>query len=1036
MNKKLKSLIALTLVTMLASQAIVMQVSNHVKAVGVNVQASYSVATNDSLGGFELVSKKWVEDLKSNVCIYKHAKSGAQLIYLQNNSDDKMMCVNFRTPAKDNTGVNHVIEHSVLNGSKNYPVKDLINEMGKQSLSTFLNAMTTNDYTMYPVSSKNDKDFQNLMSVYLDAVFYPNVLKDERIFKQEGIRYELNSPDDNLTYNGVVYNEMKGDYSSPDWILHKSIEQSLFPDTSYKFESGGLPEEMPNLTYDKLVKTYNENYNPANSYFYLYGKMDIDKELKFIGDKYLNNFEKKEVTPELRIQTPFTKRAEKIVEYSTSKGEPTDNKTYLSLNYVIDKSSNKELVEAFAFIQTLLGGIPSSPITKALKDNGFGENVQVQFSNSNAQPMLSIIAANVNENQKEKFQSVIEQALQNLAQKGFDDNLLNSVSKVYELSKHMLKGEFALGYNTVIMSSWLYEGDPTAFLNINSDMADIKNKMKSEYLQSLVKKYLLDNNHSSLVVLKPVAGLDEKKEAELNSKLAKYKASLSKEQIDELVKETQEFKKWQATPSTEKEINTLPTLSRQDISANTKEYKTVEKWENGIKVLQHPIYTNDVDYTTLYFDTTKVPQDKLGYIYLLAQLLGNIDTKNYSKEKLVEQILINSGGMGFSPTCFVQNGNNDVYSPKMAVSLVGLNENLPKGFDLLKEIVFNSNLDDKARLKQVISNMKMEKEQMLEYDGSGLAAEKVLSYMSKSGKYQAYADEGFYSFLSDLDTNFDSKSDEIVKNLQQVRDLIFNKQNVIVSFIGSEDNYKTFSSNINNLTTALKSQSLPRYNYSFDNSKKNEGLIIPSPVQYVVEGGDLKKSGYKENGKLIVLQNILQSDYLWKNIRVKGGAYGAYMSISNGDILLSSYRDPNLKDTMDTFNKVPNYLKNFNADEKQMTNFIIGAIGQYDNSLNGLYSLIGPAADGIIADNLYFTGMKSSDLQKEREEIAATTAEDIRNFANLMDSILKQNYHCVVGGETEIEKNKDSFDTVKNALTSEDKAVDTEKNDNIDGKTK
>jgi Zn-dependent M16 (insulinase) family peptidase len=1039
MNKKTKLLIAITLSTMLISQALIMQTPNSVKAAGVSVQASYTALESNSLGGFKLESKKWIEDLKCNSYTYVHSKSGAHLIYLESNSDDKMMCVNFRTPTKDNTGVNHVIEHSVLCGSKNYPVKDLFNQMGKQSMSTFLNAMTSNDSTIYPVSSKNDKDFQNLMSVYLDAVFYPNVLKDKRIFQQEGIRYELDSKDGELKYNGIVYNEMKGNYSMPDRILNKSIEQSLFPDTSYKFESGGLPEDMPTLTHEELVKTYNDNYHPSNSYFYLYGKMDVEKTLKFIGEKYLNNFDKKEVKTDLQLQKPFAQRVEKTVEYSIPKGAPTDNKTYLSLNYVIDKSTNKEMVEAFAFIQTLLGGIPSSPIKKALKDNGFGEDVSVIFDNSNIQPVLSIVAENVNENQKEKFKKVVDDTLQSIVEKGFDDELLNSISKVYDLSHRMLKGDFALSYNMLIMRSWLYGGDPTAYLNMNSDMADIKNKFEKGYMEDLVKKYLIDNKHSSLVVLKPVPGLEEKKESELKAKLANYKASLSKDKIDELVKNTGELKKWQAAPSIQEEINTLPTLTREDINKNVKEYKTIEKNENGVKVLQHPINTNGVDYVGLYFDTTKVSQDKLGYVYLLSQILGNIDTKNYSKEDLAEQMLINSGGIGFSTNCLVKYGDNDIYSPKMCVNLIGLNENIPKGFELLQEVIFNSSLNDKTRIKEIVNNIKMQKEQGLAYNGYGMAAERVASYMSESGKYKAYENEGFYSFLCDLDKNFDSKGDEIVKNLQQVRDAIFNKQDMIASITGNDENYKSFTDSLNKLTSSMKSDKLTSYKYTFDSSKINEGLIIPSKVQYVVKGGDLKKAGYTQNGKLIVLQNILQSDYLWNNIRVKGGAYGANIGIENGSVILSSYRDPNLKETIDTFDKIPEYLRNFKADEKQMNNYIIGAAGRVDNSTGMLNSLIGPAADGIIADGLYLTGVKQSDMQKEREELVSTTAEDIRNFAPVMDAVLKQNYLCVVGGETQIEQNKENFMVIKNVLTSKEekgKFVELQKKDKVvDNKT-
>ena len=1013
MIKRLKGITILTTLLIFASQTFAVQTLNSVKASETNTQLITMSIDDDSLGGFKLISKKWIKDIKSTAYIYEHFKSGAHLIYLENDSDNKMMCVNFRTPSKDNTGVNHVIEHSVLEGSEKYPVKDLLNQLMKQSMSTFLNAFTSDNSTSYPVSSKSDKDFQNLMSVYLDSVFYPNVLKDKKIFEQEGIRYELNSPDSELKYNGIVYNEMKGDYSSPDWILSRAIQQSLFPDTSYKYESGGLPDEIPKLTYDELVDTYNSNYNPSNSYFYLYGKMDINSKLKFIGDNYLNKIPKKQVNTELKIQKPFTKMVEKKVSYPVESGTNTKNKTYLSLNYVIDEVTNEELVNSFKFISTLLGGLPSSPITKALKDNGFGCNVSVKFNADSIQPVLSIAAENVNENQRNKFKKVIADTLQGIVKNGIDESLLNAVEKRQNYSRRVMQGDYALAYNNLIMMSWLCGGDPTTFLNIDADLTYAKSNA-----QNLIKKYLLDNNHSSLVALVPKPGLEEKNEALLKGKLAKYKASLSKDQINELVKDTQDLKKWQETPPSKEELNTLPTLSRSDINKNVKEYKTVEKNESGFKVLNHPINTNGLDIVTMYFDTAKVPQDKLGYIYLLNNVLGNIDTKNYSKEKLLEQNMIN-GSTAFYTNCLVKNGDNDSYFPKFAAQISSADDNLSPSFDLLKEVIFNSNLSDKARLKEIIKQMRIKQEQSRAYDGNTMGFQKVLSYMSGSGRYQNYVNDGLYAFICDLNKNFDSKSDEIVQNLQQVRDIVFNKQDMIASFIGNDDNYRNFADNFSKFAANLKDEKLQTYKYSFDSSKINEGIIIPSKVQYVFKGGDLKKSGYTQSGKYMVLQNIIDG-YLWNNIRIKGGAYGAGSSMNNGTILFHSYMDPNLKETLDVFNGIPEYLKNFNVDEKQMDNYIISAASNVDNQYNYVNTLIGPAGDGITADELYLEGINQSDIQKQRDELVSTTEQDIRDFAPVMDAVLKQNYICVVGGESKIEENKDNFSTIENVLTSKE----------------
>ena len=1034
MNRRLKAIIALTLVTVMASQTFIFQKFNRVKASGTDVQSSYEITDKNSLGGFELVSKKWIEDLKCNAYTYKHDKSGARLIYLDNKNDDKMFSVTFRTPTKDSTGVNHIIEHSVLQGSKNYPVKDPFIQMSKQSLNTFLNAMTASDSTMYPVSSKNEKDFNNLMSVYMDAVFYPNMVKDKRIFQEEGWRYELNSPDGELKYNGIVYNEMKGNYSSPDWMLNRAVAQSLFPDTSYKYESGGLPEDIPNLTYEKFVQTYNNNYTPSNSYFYLSGNLDIEKTLKFIGDKYLNNFDKKEVNTQIEPQKAFTERKTQTAEYSVPSGTPVENKTYLSSNYVIDTATNKDTVLGFLVLQSLLTGTPSSPISKALKDNGFGENVRAQFDIQYSQPTFSIVAENVNEKDKEKFQKVIDETLQNIANNGFDKDFMDSILNVYELSNRTVKGDFALMYNNLIMRSWLYDGDPTLYLNINSDIANIKNKVQQGYLQTLVQKYLIDNKHSSLVVLKPSPGLEEKKEVDLKAKLTAYKASLSKDDINKLVNDTEQLKKWQETPDSKEAIDTLPTLTREDINGKVKECKTVEKTENGVKVLQHPVFTNGVGYVGMYFDSTKVPQEKLGYMYVLKEALSNIDTKNYTKEDLSQQILSNSGGINFGSGSLEKYGDNDTYYPKMMVRIVSLNDKLPKNFELLQEIMYNSNLKDKVRLKEIINNMKMEKEQELMSSGSTMATQRLLSYMSESGKYNNYENEEFYSFLCDLDKNFDSKSDDIVKNLEEVRNLVFNKQGMIASYTGEEENYKYFADSFNKFSNNLRNENLPSYKYAFDSSKINEGIMTPSKVQYVAKGGDLKKIGYTPNGKLSVLENILGSGYLWNNIRIKGGAYGTSMDVSNSSVIFSSYRDPNLKETIDTINKIPEYLKNFNADEKEMTNYVIGAVGKADNANDALAKIIGPAADGIVADSLYITGTKQSDLQKEREELISTKAEDIRDFAPVIDALLKENYLTVVGGETKIKENKKNFMTIKDLVTSEEDkglVIDMEKKDNV-----
>lgn len=1037
MKKSLKKTVMLTLVAVITSQSLVVGSMSTAKALDLKPSSCYAVAVaeNNELGGFELVSKKWVESLKCDAYEYKHVKTGARLIFLDTKNEDKMFSVAFRTPAKDDTGINHIIEHSVLQGSKNYPVKDPFIEMSKRSLNTFLNAMTGADVTMYPVSSKNNKDFQNLMNIYMDAVFYPNLVNDKKIFQEEGWRYEIDSPEGELKYNGIVYNEMKGVYSSPDRLLNRNITQSLFPDTSYKYESGGYPEEMPNLTYEKLVNTYKEYYTPSNSYFYLAGNMDIKSTLKFIGEKYLNNFEKKEVNTKIQVQKPFTERKEKVGEYSISKDTPTKNKTYLSLSYVVGNSTDKDLAVSFSLIKSLLGDTTSSPITKALKDNGFGDAVSIEYENSYAQPVFTITVQNTDESQKDKFQKVVEKTLQDVVNKGFDKELVEGLFNVYEIANRSVKGNFNLAYNGAILQSWIHDGEPTLFLDTNSEFDSLRKKVSNGELQTLIKKYLIDNKHSSLVVLKPVPGLEEKKEAETKAKLAKIKASLSKDELNNLIKENKELKKWQQTPNSKEALSKLPSLTREDINPKAETYNTVEKTENGVKILQHPIYTNGIDYIRMYFDTTKVPQEKLGYIYLLESMFGNTGTEKYSKEDLIKQILTNSGGISVGSSNFVKNSDKDIYHPKMMVSITSLKDKTPKNFELVQEILFNSKLNDKAQIKESITNMKTMMESQVSSDGNMMAMQKIMAYMSESGKYNNYIIEEYYKFLCDLEKNFDKNSDEIVKNLEEVRNLIFNKQDLIASYTGEEKDYANFAKNFNNFANNLKNEKLKSHEYKFDSSQVNEGIIVPSKVQYVFKGGDLKKAGYDVSGKMLVLANILEGGYLWNNIRIQGGAYGTGVRVDGSNVIFSSYRDPNLKETLNTIDGIPEYLKNFDASEEEMTNYIIGTIGKMDNATNMMKALLGPVVDGMLGDAYYMSEIKAEDLQKQREQIITTKSQDIRDFAKVVDALLKQDYLCVVGGETKIKENEENFAIIKDITDSKkDKSrfVDLEKKENVD----
>lgn len=959
------------------------------------------------ISGFKLESKQWIDDIHSTAMIFNHVKSGAKLIYLQNEDENKVFSISFRTPVNDNTGVNHIIEHSVLCGSKEYPVKDPFLIMTKQSLNTFINAFTGSDFTMYPVSSKNEKDFDNLMGVYLDAVFYPNISKDPRILKQEGWHYEINSETGELKYNGVVYNEMKGNYSSPQVILSNTINQSLFNDNSYSYESGGNPENIPDLTYEKFIETYKKYYVPSNSSIYLYGKLNIENTLKFMNDNYLSKLPKTNVDTTIKLQKPYERRVEKTGLYPVAKDASTENMTYLSSNYVIDKISDVEDVLGFQILQAILLNTEGSPLKKALLESGIGANYYGSFNPSTQQPVFSIITENANESEKYKFRKVIEDTLKEVVKEGFNKELVNSVFTAIEFNLRTQNSDANRGLNYMFnaMNCMNYGMSPTEYLEITPALNKIKSKIADGYFEKLIQKHLLDNKHSSLAILKPSIGLNEKKEEALKNKLSAYKASLSESELAKIKKDTEELKMWQGTEDTKENLSKIPTLSRGDLSSKAEEIPTIEKLERGIKILSHPIFTDGITYSNLYFDSSKVPQDKVLYLKLLANVLGNVNTEKYDIMQLSNKIMRDTGGISFSSTAFENSNDANKYAPKMSISVNSLNDNLPKAFELVDEIINYSKFDNKSRMKDLIKMLRMNYESMFVNQGNSLAIERTLSYLSNSGKYNDLSYLPYYNFICDLDDNFDVKYDEIVKNLNEVKEMVFNKDGLVVSYTGDEKDYTNFINSFNSLQEKIQDKKIPSKEYKFDFSNKNEAFVIPSQVQYVVKAGSFKEAGYNYSGKMKVIENILNSDYLWQELRVKGGAYGGAMTFTKNDVLFYSYRDPNLKETLNTFNGAVEFLRNFKADEKEMTNYIIGTIGSMD-------SLIGPSSKGLIGDNMYFSGTTQEDIQKLREEVLSTTADDIRNFADILEIVMKQSLHCTVGGETKVNENKDLFDKI------------------------
>lgn len=967
---------------------------------------------NNSYHGFKLLEEQYIKDIDSTARLFQHIKSGARLFHLENKDDNKVFSISFRTPPINSTGLTHILEHSVLCGSRKFPVKEPFVELIKGSLNTFLNALTFADKTMYPVASRNSKDFRNLMDVYLDAVLYPNIYKYPEIMMQEGWHYELENKESELNYKGVVYNEMKGVFSSPDSILMRRIQGSLFPDTPYGFVSGGDPDVIPELTQEQFLDFHKKYYHPSNSYIYLYGDLDIMDTLNFIDKEYLNNFSVNDLNSEIPLQRPFNDISETVVEYPITPDEKEEDKAQLSLNYVIGRSTDAETCLAFEILEHILLETSAAPLKRALIDANIGKDIFGSFDDGILQPTFSIVVKNSNMDKKEEFKKVVSETLQRLVHDGISKELIESSINIKEFS--LREADFdgypkGLIYNIQCLNSWLYGESPIMHLYYNTLLDKVKIALTTDYFENLIDKYLLNNTHSSFVAITPKRGLAEQKAEELKKKLSEYKASLSEDEINNIIENTKRLKERQTTPDPLSEIEKIPLLSLSDISPEAEKLPLIEKTELNTKVLFHPQFTNNIGYLNLYFDTSVVPQEKLPYIALLSRVLGRINTENYKFEDLSNIINTHTGGIRFNGEAYSKVGTDEVYYPKFTVRSKVLLDKLPKLIEILEEIIGHSKFDDAKRIKEIVQELESRLSSRMLERGHSIAAKRACSYFSPISKYdETLSGLDFYRFIADLEKNFDSKSQEVIDNLKELTKIIFNKNNLLISFTSDENSYDQLTENLPKLFGILSDDTLAKVDYQFKFGAFNEGLMTSAKVQYVAKAFNYRKLGYSYKGSLQVLKTIVGYDYLWNKVRVQGGAYGAFARFEwGGNSFFSSYRDPNLVETINSYKGAGEYVKNFDVDDRQMTKYIIGTVNELDYPLT-------PSMKGEIAAQYYIRQITHDAVQKERTEILNTKVSDIKNLSSLVSDVMDQNYLCVLGGEEKIKENKELFGTVLN----------------------
>lgn len=969
----------------------------------------------ENLLAYELIKEEELQDIRSLGLLFRHKKTGARVAVISNDDDNKVFSIGFRTPPKDSTGSPHIIEHSVLCGSKAFPSKDPFIELAKGSLNTFLNAMTYPDKTIYPIASCNEQDFQNLMHVYMDAVFYPNIYNREEIFMQEGWHYELKTEDGELKYNGVVYNEMKGAFSSPEQQLFRTIQNSLFPDTAYGVESGGDPDVIPELTYEEFLEFHQKYYHPSNSYIYLYGDMDVEEKLNWIDKAYLQDFDNAPVDSQIQLQKPFHQRNEIVTKYSLSEEEDTRNNTYLSYNMVLGTSLDTVTAMAMQVLEYVLLSAPGAPLKQALIDAGIGKDILSSYDTDTYQTILSIIAKNGESNQKEQFLQIIKSTLEQIVNDGLDMKSLRAGINLFEFRYREADfGPYPKGlmYGIQMLSTWLYD-DNQPFSKLSfSIFNDLKDKIGTGYYTDLIKEYLLNNSHVSVVILEPSPGLTSKKEKELKEKLAEYKASLSKEEILKIIEDTKKLETYQEEPSLKEDTEKIPLLRREDIDKEAGPLYNEEKEIDGIPIIHHNVFTNGIAYLKLLFCLEDIPKSLTPYISLLSTVLGYIDTEHYSYLDLSNEVHIHTGGISKDVVTYSKKGSTSDYIPAFSLDVKVLYEEMDNAFDLLKEMISFTKFNDGKRLYEIISEIKSRLTMHLNSSGHTVAVNRAMSYFSEVGRYNEVVNGiSYFRFIQGLESDFENIKEDLIQKLEQLIAAIFRKENLIISFTSDEEGLETLRGKLLPFVEQLKTEPVEKVNETFELNQLNEGFKTSGQVQYVARAGNFFDAGYSYTGALEVLKVILSYDYLWNNIRVKGGAYGCMCGFSklNGNGFFTSYRDPNLRETNEIYEKAYDYINNFDADERDITKYVIGAISGIDIPRT-------PRTKGTSSLMAYLTGITQEDLQNQRDEILNVTKEDIRGLAEIVKAILDTGNICVVGNEKILEDNKDLFLEVKQLI--------------------
>lgn len=968
------------------------------------------------MNNYKLIEEKYIDEVASNCKVYTHIKTGARVLTLENNDDNKAFGIGFRTPPERGNGVCHIVEHCVLSGSRKFKTKEPFMDLIKSSLQTFLNAMTFPDKTIYPVSSRNEKDFYNLMDVYLDAVFHPAIYEEEKIFLQEGWHYELKDKEDDLKYNGVVYNEMKGVYSASENLVSDAMVFALHEDSSYGVDSGGDPKLIPSLSYEEFKDYHKKYYHPSNSYIYLYGNQNMEEALDFIDKNYLQDFDKAEINSEIILNDEIKKTKDVEITFSASKEEMKDKIDYLSKGWTLGYADSKMDVFMRDFLAELLIDAQGGPLKKAIFDAGLAEDVYAETSSS--LPLdLSIVLKNTEADKKDEFLKILRESLEKLVAEGIDKDLLEATLNKFEFIFREGGGtQKAIIYYIRALNSWLYDQSPLDALYYNDVLSEVKEKLNDGFVENYIKEKLLDNEYSVNLVAKPELNKNHREEEELKKELQELKAKMSDEEIEEIVKKSRDLEEYQNQEDSQENKDTIPSLELSDIDEKVTEYPVEEDKLGDVVYLKTHQETNGIVYTTLSHDISFIEKEEMETMSLLLSLIGLIDTKNYTYEELNNEIYKATGGISFNPSLYVDAKDKEKYVLRMNIKMKSTADKLGRGLEIIDEIMNNSLLDSKKRIRELLNILKSRIESTMLQNGHQFIISILKSYYSRVADIQSHIGGlNYYDFMRDLVENFEEKWEDFEKESEKIYEKLFVRDNLIISTAGNLEDLNKIKPELEKYIKSLEVKNIVPADYEFERNNKNEGLYTTSNVVYVSKGYDLEDLGLKYRGDLTVLANILNSSYLHNEIRAKGGAYGGGITIGrSGDMATYSYRDPNLKNTVRVYDSIGSFVESLKMSEEDLKNFIIGSMNSFD-------PLLSPEQVGDINLSRFITGLKVEDLEKSKKEALETNLETLNSYGKVFDEAMKKNYLAAFGSENIIRDGEDLFKEIKSIKWLEDR---------------